>query len=85
MGSPVSVVVANLVMENLENKALGSFHTKPKVYKRFVDDTTTAIKTVVIDAFRKHLNNQGPHIKFTIERYQPNGLAFLDTLNKVNK
>lgn len=83
MGFSVSVVVANLVMENLENNALQSFNAKPKVYKRFVDDTIAALKTALIDAFNGHLNAQNPRIKFTIERYHPDGLAFLDTLNKV--
>ena len=32
MGSPVSVVVDNLVMEDLENKALRSSDVKPKIY-----------------------------------------------------
>lgn len=82
MGSPVSVMVANLVMENMENRALESFHTKPKVYKRFVDDTIKALETSIIDAFHKHLNAQDSYVQFTIERYHPEGLAFLDTLNK---
>ena len=44
MGSPVSVDVANMVMEYLESKALSSFHHCPSVYCRFVDDTIVAIK-----------------------------------------
>ena len=33
MGSPVSVVVANLVMEDIEQKALSTFHTPPRFWR----------------------------------------------------
>ena len=39
----------------------------------------------MINDFHEHLNAQNPHIQFTIERYHPNGLAYLDTLNKVRE
>ena len=80
MGSPVSVVVANLVMEDLGNKALQYSDLKRKIYKRFVDNTIAALKTAMIDDFHEHLNGQNSHIQFTIECYNPNGLAYLDTL-----
>lgn len=42
------------------------------------------IKNFFIDSFHKHLNLQKSNIHFRVERYfQLNGLAFLDTLNKV--
>ena len=72
-------------MENLEIKALRTSDVKPKIYKRFVDDTIAAIKTTKINDFHGHLNAQNPHIQFTIERYHPDGLAYLDTLNEVRE
>lgn len=83
MGSPVSVVVANLVMEELERKALTSFAYPPRVFKRYIDDTVCILKRSHIQPFHQHLNDQDPNIKFTIERYTPAGLPFLDTLNTV--
>ena len=43
MGSPVLVVVANLVMEDVEQEALFTFHTPPRFWRRYVDDTCTAL------------------------------------------
>ncbi|KAK3749267.1 hypothetical protein QZH41_004959 [Actinostola sp. cb2023] len=84
MGSPVSVVVSNLVMEDLESRAIATYPSPPRVFKRYVDDTVCVIKSDEIDAFHNHLNSQDPNIKFTIERYSHEGLPFLDTLNTVN-
>ena len=38
MGSPVSVAVANLAMEDVENRALETFDIHLPFWKRFVDD-----------------------------------------------
>ena len=38
MGSPVSAVIANLAMEDVEQKALTSSPVKPLFWKRYVDD-----------------------------------------------
>ena len=42
MGSPVSVTVANLVMEDVEERAPASCSHRPLFWKRYVDDTLTA-------------------------------------------
>ena len=81
MGSPVSVVVANLVMEDLEMKALNTYANRPRMYYRYVDDTIAAIKKTNIDDFHQHLNSLNTYIQFTIERYKDTRIPFLDTLN----
>ncbi|KAK3733805.1 hypothetical protein QZH41_009461 [Actinostola sp. cb2023] len=68
MGSPISVVIANLVMEVIESKAIHSFLHPPRVYGRYVDDTICVLKKDPIDAFHAHLNDQERNIKFTVER-----------------
>ena len=39
MGSPLSPIVANIYMEHFEEMALESAQLRPKVWKRYVDDT----------------------------------------------
>ena len=39
MGAPVSLIVANLYMEYLEQKTLGTAPTPPRIWCRYVDDT----------------------------------------------
>ena len=56
MGSPVSVVVANLVMEDVEQRAIDSFGQLSRVWKRFVDDTFVILDKVAVDKFFTHLN-----------------------------
>ena len=73
MGSPISVTIANLVMEHIEIKAINSFFSHPKLWSRFVDDTFVIIKS-------DYINNIEACIKFTIEYEKKNTLPFLDIL-----
>ncbi|XP_028407835.1 uncharacterized protein LOC114530413 [Dendronephthya gigantea] len=79
MGSPVSAVIANLVMEDVEQRALASSPVKPLFWKRYVDDVASAVNKNEIDNLLKHLNSIEPSIQFTVERESEGKLAFLDT------
>ena len=48
MGSPISVTIANLAMENVENRALQTFPNPPTLWKKYVDDTFVIIKKNVL-------------------------------------
>ena len=67
MGSPVSVTVANLVMEEIEERPLSTFSPMPRFWKRYVDDTCTAIQSDSINHFHDHLNSINANIQFTYE------------------
>ena len=79
MGSPVSAILANLVMEYVEEKALLSAPNPPKWWFRYVDDSHVCVKREHVDEFHSHLNSINANIKFTIEIESEGSIAFLDT------
>ena len=78
MGSPVSVTVADLVMEDVESRALSSFASPPLFWKRYVDDTCCAISEIDFTSFFSHLNTIESTIQFTCECEVDGLLSFLD-------
>ena len=68
MGSPVSVVVAEIVMQNVEESALSTCRQTIPLWLRYVDDTFTAVRHNEIDAFHYHLNSQSTDKQFTRDR-----------------
>ena len=43
MGSPISPVIADLFMEDFEDKVFKSYDRPPRVWERFVDDVIAVI------------------------------------------
>ena len=80
MGSPVSAVVANLYMEFFEELALKSAPYKPRLWKRYMDDTCCIVKKGTVEGLLSHLNSVQPSIRFTVEVEREGNLPFLDTL-----
>ena len=78
MGSPVSSVIADIFMENLEMKAFQGYGTVPRVWKRFVDDVLAVVRKAEVERFLDHLNNTHPNILFTMELEQNRSLPFMD-------
>ena len=76
MGSPVSAVVANLYMEFFEELALRTAPDRPRIWKRYVDDTFTLVKK---GELLIHLNSIRPSIKLTTELEEGGSIPFLDT------
>ena len=74
MGSPVSVTIDNLVMEDVEQRAISNFHTTPLFWNRYVDDVIT-----VLTINDRHLNSLEPSIQFTFEVEKECKLTYLDT------
>ena len=79
MGSPVSAVIANLVIEDIEHRALTTASVSPSFWKRFVDDVISAVSQDEIVVLLQHLNSIEPSIQFTVERETDEKLPFLDT------
>ena len=80
MDSPASVMVANLVMEDIEERALNTYPNPPKFWKRYVDDVCVAMKRDETDDFLNHLNSIELTIQFSVEpEDDDNTLPFLDT------
>ena len=65
MGPPVSVGVAEIVMQNIEERALATYKRTLTLWLRYVDDTFTAVHKEEIDDFHEHLNGQNADIQFT--------------------
>ena len=82
MGSPVSPIIANIYMEYFESLAIPSSPTLIKWWFRYVDDVHSATSKNQVNKLQEHLNFIDPHIKFTTELPETDGLPFLDTLTK---
>ena len=81
MGSPISPIVANLYMENIEVRAINMLPPPPLMWKRFVDDTFVVIKAAHKQEFLDHINSIDHHIQFTSEDSKPDGSTpFLDMM-----
>ena len=72
MGSPVSPVVANLCMKEIEECAIYNATVKPKIWKRYVDNGYCVIKKNAVSRFRNTLNSVDPAITFTVEHEERN-------------
>ena len=84
MGSPVSPIVANLFLEDLEQRAMSTAPAscKPRLWKRYVDDILEIVKKDGVDELTSHLNAADPtgSIKFTYELEKDGSIPFLDVL-----
>ena len=80
MGFPVSAVVDNLYTEFFEELALEMALTRPRLWKRYVDDTFSILRKGSTEELLHHLNGVRPTIKFTLEQEEHGKIPFLSTL-----
>nr|VZI25487.1 unnamed protein product [Spirometra erinaceieuropaei] len=76
MGSPLAGLIAEAVLQRLEQQVFSSY--PPKFWARYVDDTFVVIKRNEVKAFKTLLNSIFPDIQFTMEEEVNNQLPFLD-------
>ena len=82
MGSPVSPVVADIFMDELEKKAFEQLQAPPRIWHRFVDDVISVMNSSDEALLLDHLNEQHPRITFTMERENEGKMPFMDVLFK---
>ena len=80
MGSPVSVVVAEIDMQNIEEQALATYSETLHLWLRYIEDAITAVHENKIDEFHKHLNKQNNSIQFIKGIKESGKIPFLDCL-----
>ena len=51
LGLSLSPVIANMVMEDLEQQALSTFHNPPSIWVRYVDDVYAIVKPITLMHF----------------------------------
>ena len=78
MGSPVSVAVANIVMEHSEDLALSTSPVPTVFWKRYVGDVLMTVPADQVDGMLAHINSINQNIQFTFEREQGHVIPFLD-------
>ena len=81
----VSVVVAEIVLQNIEERALATYKRMLPLWLRYVDDTFTAVHKEEIDDFHDfHLNRRNADIQFTKEIEENGKIPFRDCLVTCN-
>jgi len=85
MGSPLSPIISDLVMRDLEERALETLGLSLPFYFRYVDDIVMAIPSDSINKTLNTFNNLHPRLQFTLEM-GGDKINFLDvTIIKNNK
>ena len=69
-----------MVMETVDQNALETFPARPRLWKRYVDDTLMAVRQDQVDDFHRCLNNIEQTINFTTEMEKNSQIPFLDVL-----
>jgi hypothetical protein len=78
MGSPVSALAANIVMEKIEKRIFSNQRVKIHYWKRFVDDIWAVVPASEVDDILELINGLEPSIKFTCEHEENKSISFLD-------
>ncbi|XP_071653246.1 uncharacterized protein [Temnothorax longispinosus] len=78
MGSPLSPMAADIVLQDLETIALATLKYIPPFYKRYIDDITLAAPLAFLQHTLDVFNSFHPRLKFTIEIGENDTLNFLE-------
>lgn len=78
MGSPLSPILAKILMSHLISHVLLSLPFVPKFLSLYVDDSFWVVQTTQINVILSELNKYHPKINFTLESESDGSLDFLD-------
>ncbi|XP_011858857.1 PREDICTED: uncharacterized protein LOC105556380 [Vollenhovia emeryi] len=79
MGSPLSPIIADITMQDLECKAMETLRFRPLFYIRYVDDIAMSVPSAMKSSTVKIFNSFHPRLQFTMEEGTDRKLNFLDT------
>ena len=85
MGSPLSPIIADIVMQELESRAIEEIPYNIPIYYRYVDDIILAAPTNSFDEILAKFNSKHDRLKFTIELSQNNKINFLNVTLSVEE
>ncbi|XP_011859074.1 PREDICTED: uncharacterized protein LOC105556590 [Vollenhovia emeryi] len=77
--SPLSPIIADITMQDLENRAIELLNFRPPFYFRYVDDIALAVPSHMKDSALQIFKSFHPRLQFTIEEGTNRKLNFLDT------
>jgi len=79
MGSPLSPILTDVVMEDLETQCLSNLDFAVNTFYRYVDDILLIIPKTKLSSVLLSFNSYHPRLKFTCEVECNNTLNFLNT------
>jgi len=78
MGSPLSPIVAAIVLQDLKVRTIDRLQFKLPIYYRYVDDILFAAPTERLTEILDKFNSVNDRLQFTLEIGNNNGINFLD-------
>ncbi|GAB1867929.1 Reverse transcriptase domain-containing protein [Camponotus japonicus] len=78
MGSPLSPVLADMVMDDLETQCLSSLNFTVPIYYKFIDDVFAIVPRTKIDEILTTFNNYHQRLKFSYEIEVNSSISFLN-------
>lgn len=78
MDSPLSLIIADMVLQDLENRVIMSLPIFLPFYVRYVDDVELAVSSSMLKTVLNTFNAYHPRLQFILEEDENNRFNFLD-------
>jgi len=83
MGSPLSPIIANIVMQDLEESILSTLDVGISIYHRYVDDIILVAAVSEVTNILNKFNGYHERLQFTVEYEVERSISFLDLNIKI--